>query len=605
MVNREILDSWKEIAKYLSRDTRTCNRWEKELGLPIHRIDENSPRSKVFAYKTEIDEWLSKKSNNDLPPLPFYKRTHFIISTISFFLITSVIFAFLYFSNINSSSPSISLAVFPFRNLNTSEELEYLSQGVSSRLINSLSTQSKLRVISAEYPSNFENTPNYLKEVGEKLKANYLLNGDFEKQNEICKLALHLISTESGLPIWEDEFIDSFENLIDLNLDICLKIFENLRINSGEKFLSPIEGRNSIDNNAFDNYLKGNFILDKLNENENDPWKIFYKGQYYSNQNIRESNEIAVELFSRAIELDPEFALAYVGLANCYANFINFGWFYDLQWLQKSEDLLNKANTLSSNLPEYYSTLSKVYLTMASVFNLDTLEKASEVAEEGIKQYPNNSDINSKLSYFYYLKYGETGNETYFKKAINFMENSFLVRPLYVGNIFYADLLMLDKKFNEALKVVEQIRQNSSDYTVDYHTASIYYSMGELDKSRNVCKNQETNMMGIITNLYILGKIAAQEGHAEEADGYASRIKILSPDLQQYSISQFEISSIYFGINKKSLGYTHLIKFFNFPEVEKIKFIYLKFIEIDKNFDEVRNEAKFKEIINGGFNGKK
>ena len=42
MVNKEILDSWKEIGKYLGRDTRTCYRWEKELGLPVHRIDNNS-----------------------------------------------------------------------------------------------------------------------------------------------------------------------------------------------------------------------------------------------------------------------------------------------------------------------------------------------------------------------------------------------------------------------------------------------------------------------------------------------------------------------------------------------------------------------------------
>lgn len=56
----KILDSWKEIAQYLKRDVRTCQRWEKELGLPVHRF-EDSPRSRVFAYQEEIDHWLREK----------------------------------------------------------------------------------------------------------------------------------------------------------------------------------------------------------------------------------------------------------------------------------------------------------------------------------------------------------------------------------------------------------------------------------------------------------------------------------------------------------------------------------------------------------------
>ncbi|MFQ5721291.1 MAG: FG-GAP repeat domain-containing protein [Candidatus Aminicenantales bacterium] len=60
MKNKHILDSWKEIANYLKRDVRTCQRWEKHFGLPIHRL-EDAPKSRVFAYKEEIDKWLELK----------------------------------------------------------------------------------------------------------------------------------------------------------------------------------------------------------------------------------------------------------------------------------------------------------------------------------------------------------------------------------------------------------------------------------------------------------------------------------------------------------------------------------------------------------------
>ena len=57
-------DSWKEISLYLNRTIRTCYRWSKDLGLPVYRVDRKSKRSRVFAYKDEIDEWFGNKSDH-------------------------------------------------------------------------------------------------------------------------------------------------------------------------------------------------------------------------------------------------------------------------------------------------------------------------------------------------------------------------------------------------------------------------------------------------------------------------------------------------------------------------------------------------------------
>ncbi len=605
MVNKEILDSWKEIAKYLGRDTRTCYRWEKELGLPVHRIDNNSPRSKVFAYKSEIDEWLAKRTNcSEISNRSsFLEKKSFIISIFLFLIISSSVFATLYFSIRKKSQSLTSLAVFPINNNVGSLDQEYLSYGIVNGLTNYLSEQNKLKVISAEYPDNFMNTPEYLVNVSKKLRADFLLFGVVENGGDEAKLVFHLIKAKDGTCIWNQEYIDFEVNAFEICNTVCFKIYEKLKLRKDKNSIPLYEARFLEDKEAYDNYLKGNFILSELYDNNNDPWKIFYKGQYYSNQNIRESNEIAIELFTKVIDINPEFVLAYIGLANCYTNFLNFGWQYDLKWLQKAEELLKKANVLSSSLPEYFSTLSKVYLLMASGFNEDTLDEAFEIAEEGIEKYPNNPDINSKISYFYYLKYGETGKETHFNKALTYMENSYLMKPHYIGNIFYADLLMLNKEFNKALSVVEQIGQNSSISVFNFRVATIYYVMGDLNKSKNVFSNRIPNMNSVITNLYLLGKIAAREGEVVQANNYAAQIKALSPDLSRFSTSEFELSSIYFGINKNSLGYSHLIKFFNYPEINKMKFIYHKIIELDKNFDEVRNDFKFRKIVYGGFDG--
>jgi len=60
---KEILLTWKDISAYLGSEIRTCQRWEKEAGLPVHRILD-SPKSRVFAYKQELDEWIKEKTQS-------------------------------------------------------------------------------------------------------------------------------------------------------------------------------------------------------------------------------------------------------------------------------------------------------------------------------------------------------------------------------------------------------------------------------------------------------------------------------------------------------------------------------------------------------------
>ena len=64
MSNREVLDSWKEIAAYLNRSVKTCQRLEKDLGLPVHRLEE-SPKARVFAYPDELDRWIEKTQHSE------------------------------------------------------------------------------------------------------------------------------------------------------------------------------------------------------------------------------------------------------------------------------------------------------------------------------------------------------------------------------------------------------------------------------------------------------------------------------------------------------------------------------------------------------------
>ena len=100
----KILDSWKEIAQYLKRDVRTCQRWEKELGLPVHRF-EDSPRSRVFAYQKEIDHWLREKFGSKELTTPSKKITTTKIVTLLIIIGAIIVLIWLLASLIRHREP--------------------------------------------------------------------------------------------------------------------------------------------------------------------------------------------------------------------------------------------------------------------------------------------------------------------------------------------------------------------------------------------------------------------------------------------------------------------------------------------------------------------
>jgi len=149
-----------------------------ELGLPVHRIDKNSQHSKVFAYKSEIDEWLKEKAESkEIKKTSFLEYRWSTIGLISALGLLSVIFLFLFFTNRISFSPQpeyISFAVLPFENLNPSQQDEYFSEGMTNEIINKMTMLNELKVIPAVSVSKYNNSSQDAKQIAEELSVDYL-----------------------------------------------------------------------------------------------------------------------------------------------------------------------------------------------------------------------------------------------------------------------------------------------------------------------------------------------------------------------------------------------------------------------------------------------
>jgi TolB-like protein len=600
MEQEDILNSWKEISNYLDRNVRTCQRWETELGLPVHRIDQNSQHSKVFAYKLEIDHWLKEKAENKEIKKPSFLQSRWSITgLVSALVLLSAIFLFLLFTNRISISPQpeyYSFAVLPFESLNPSQQDEYFSRGMTNEIINKMTMLNELKVLPSVLVSKYNNSSQNTRKIAEELNVDYILVGKIKKEGDNIAIGVRLIRTKDYSTIWSKEFEDSLENVFFIQENICRKIHEKLNLNIDRDLALLDNAGRTNDSIAYDNYLKANYILGRSNENNDDPWKLYHQGKFYSGKWTPESNKLAISLFSQAIEIDRNFALAYVGLASCYSNYVNFNWDDSIKWANKAEILLKEAQAISPDLPEYYSTLIEVYLLKELAFNENTRKLAFDLAREGINKYPDNARLNSIVGYCYYLKFGEEGNEADLNKAFEYKEKSFLLNPYGLNNLVYAELLTFNKEFYDAIHVCNIVEKLDCSMMAKFRLGQIYYYMGHLEESKTVFQQFEIALLDHkIAALLYLGMISSQRGEKEKALEIIADISRISPQ-ELVLDDHLWLASIYMGLGMKESGYEHLRSFFDSTQAKKMRFTYLKYIDLDRNFNIVREEEEFIRI---------
>ncbi|MGD8535558.1 MAG: hypothetical protein PVF66_06865 [Candidatus Aminicenantes bacterium] len=603
MRDKEILNSWKEISEYLGRDRKTCFRWEKELGLPIRRIDQDSLRSKVFAYKSEIDKWMNEKANHiELKKRPFVEKKWVIpglVSVTALLLIVSVLLYFSYRKHSSSYPADITIAVFPFENSNFSEHEQYLPEGIRKFISSSLSRISNLRVIPSTVLDRNNDSYKELKNISEKLKINYLLRVQMEKNENKLRICAQLVKPENNKIIWNIESEDRLENIFSILQDICQGIHTKLNPGIKTDSIPSFNDKLTQEYTAFDSYLKANYILNSSKREKNDPVKLYNRGKYYQGKWTAESNALAINLFSQAIEIDENFAQAYTGLARCYANYVNFNWDFDEKWLSKAEELLAKAATINPECPEYYSTLIQVYLIKYFAFNKNTKDKAFELAQEAIQKHPFHPNLYAQVGYCYYLNFGESGNISDFNKALELNMENYLIHPSHINNIIFAELLMLNQEYEKALAVCSGIQGSDSSIMTNYRKGEIYYYMGDLDSSEAVFLQFGSidDFDAQIGSLFNLGMISARRGNKPEVERLLKKIEVIAPKKFDFFEDKLKLASIYMGIGKKDLGYKCMEDFFAQERQNKIRYIYHKYIDIDRNFDSFREEERFRSLI--------
>jgi TolB-like protein len=590
-MDSEFLDSWKKISVYVGREVRTCCKWEKELGLPVHRIDPNSPRSKVFAYKSEIDAWLRERSN---PPVntkrldQSQRKRNWItwgLTLLSCSLIALVArYSIHKRTEIEASVPQVRLAILPFQGQDSSPDNEKFAERVAADIAGRLAVSDNIKVIP---PSLFlrEKIANPAKNfLAKDLSVDYVLEGSAKKDNSRFELSVEILNAKNRARLWSSAHRDVIENIFYVESSICKSLSILLGTVNKQSLSFLPKAERAPQTRKVVSYSAESQVAEDISQSVHDPWKVYFQAKYFLEASTEDANKLAINLFNKALEIDSNFALGYIGLAECYSNIVNFSWDSNPSWLQKAETLLDTAQKLSPGLAEYYAAKTELLLIKDVYLSLETKNSAFESAQEGIAKYPNDSSLNSLLGYCYYLKFGQKGDESDFKKALEYKEKSFWLKPFSLNNIVFVDLLILNRQFDKAMGVCNIIQQSDATIFSKLKLAEVYYYSGDLEQSKSILEELKNASLELkIDALFYKGMIAAQKGEKEKALEIVKKIRDISP-AGYIKSDNLKMASIYAGIGMYETCRNHLRALFASKWGPPYRHVYLGFMTIDKNF---------------------
>jgi len=229
-----------------------------------------------------------------------------------------------------SKSGTKSLAVLYFENLSGVKEDEYLRDGITEDIITELSKIRGLNTFSRPTVLAFRDKSVTPVQIGQRLKAAYVLTGSLRRSGNRLRINTQLVDTQTDFPLWSERYDREMKDVFEVQDEIARKIAEALRVTLSPQELEALAIKPTENLQAYDLYLRG---------------------KRYARRQTRQDLESALQMFENAVTLDPSFALAYAACANACAMFYcNYS--RDEIWVERARNASGHAVNLRWDLPE-------------------------------------------------------------------------------------------------------------------------------------------------------------------------------------------------------------------------------------------------------------
>jgi adenylate cyclase len=415
---------------------------------------------------------------------------------------------------------SKSIAVLPFANMSNDAENEYFCDGLAEELLNALAKINDLKVAARTSAFSFKGKNINANEIGRTLGVNTILEGSVRKSGNRLRITIQLVNTADGYHLWSERYDRAMRDIFDVQDEITLAVVDALKV----KLLGEEKAA----------------VLKRYTDNTQ-AYQLYLKGRYYLNKWTTDGLKKAIECFNRTIELEPQFAPAYSGLADCYASLSG-----ELLWMSPKEafplarSAALKAIEIDDTLSEAHSSLALVKLNFDwdwvgaetelkrsielnakyvaahhwyshYLIVMGRMEESLAISKRAIELDPLELEINSHLAWHYcHARQPDQAIEQCQKTIemeLNFHEAHWFLGWAYEQKTMYEEAITafqkafacsgssrmlaelghaygLARKTAEAEKVLNELKELSKQhYASPYNLALVYTGLGDKDQA--------------------------------------------------------------------------------------------------------------------------
>ena len=448
-----------------------------------------------------------------------------------------------------------SLAIMPFSNKSSDPNAEYLSDGLTESIINSLSHLQDLRIISRSSVFRYKDKELDVRMIGRQLRVKSVVTGRILQLGQKLIIRAELIDAQTGWHLWGEQYQRKFSDVLKVQQDVSQKISVALKHHLTREEKVKVTSRSTENAEAYKAYLKGRYHWSKFDLN---------------------SSKKAAEYFLQAIEIDPTYALAYAGLADAYYRLSNV--------YAPSRDSMPKAKAAAMKALEIDDTLSEAHAAMGIIkllFEWDW-SGAEEEFNKAIERNHNNAIAHQRFGLYFNL----LGR---FEEATRELELAMLIDPLSPHSYWSLTLtLFLTGQYEKAIEEVQKTFEIERDYKPAlYLLGRTYEKCGRLDEAIEVFKR----LLALSNAPLFLGAM----GHSYALSGNHREARQVLSDLDQQSkrcyVSAYSQAIIHLALGDKDQTFTCLEKAY------AARCEMMTWLRIDPDFNSVRNDPRFIDLL--------
>ena len=339
------------------------------------------------------------------------------------------------------------LAVLPFDNISPDPETDYFSDGLTEELIARLSLVAEIDLVSRWASMQHKGRGQDIRAIGNELGARYIIGGSVRRFQDSVRITVQLVDVMTNRQLWGNTYKGKLDDIFDIQEQVAQQIVEALKLKLSFSEKVSLTKRQTVNAQAYDLYLRGQEQLYRL---------------------TKRSVEYAIQLFEKAIELDPRYAAAYAGCSSAY------GQMYQLisreeRFRELAQELSFKALMYDNNLPEAYRAMGLSY------FLWGKLNEATASCTKAIEIDPDDFIAHWTLGRIYFT-------EGKLNQALDLFRRVAEIKPgFYAGHLDVAQTCLGLGRTEEADAVYKQLLELMPNYLLqnpdDSRARLIYANM--------------------------------------------------------------------------------------------------------------------------------